>query len=330
MKVPIPEITAKMTDVLRKKGIAEADIPFVVEMYLGGELQGHESHGLASFPGFAKTDFSGLEEPVVLKEAAAFFMLDAKSNSGNVLGRRLADEALGRAQKQIIGVSVVKNMDSWLRPGAIAEYVANKGFVAVVINHGGGAFIAPPGGYDPTTGTSPIAYGVPTADGPLVVDMATSMRARGVVRLANKYGTELPPDMFYDSEGNITTDPKKVWSVMPFGGHKAFSLALLIEILCGSLVGMDMMVSSKSAESFGNKTPERGALIFVIDPQQTTDLGEFKRANSELISKIKATRPLQGKEIRIPGDHARIALNTKKAEGFMEIPDELWDEIKGL
>ena len=68
-------------------------------------------------------------------------------------------------------------MDSWLRPGAIAEYIADQGYLAVVTNSGGGTAVAPPGGFDPVLGTNPIAYGIPTTDGSLVVDMATAKLA---------------------------------------------------------------------------------------------------------------------------------------------------------
>jgi LDH2 family malate/lactate/ureidoglycolate dehydrogenase len=196
MKVSISEVTAKMKSVLQTKGYAEADIPFVINMYLGGELRGHTSHGLASFVSFAQREPEANEDPVVLKETHALFALDAKGANGNVIGKRAADEAVKRAKAEGVGTVFIKDMDSWLRPGAIAEYIAEEGYVAIVTNSGGGTHVSPPGGFDPTLGTNPIAYGIPTAHEPLVVDMATSQHAWGEVRLANKYGTPLPPDSF--------------------------------------------------------------------------------------------------------------------------------------
>lgn len=330
MQIEISEITAKMKAVLKAKGYADTDIPFLIDMYLGGELRGHTSHGLASFPGFVKGQSTAAEQPQVVKSTDAFFMLDAKGSNGTLLGKRGADEAITRARKQVIGFSMIKHMDSWLRPGAIAQYIAEQGFLAIVVNSGGGAAIAPPGGFDPVAGTNPIAYAIPTQDGPLVVDMATSKRAWGQVRLANKYGTDLPQDTFYDSEGNVTLDPKEAWSVMSFGEYKGFSLALLFEIMCGSLIGMDMMVESTSGNEFGQKMPERGAFILVVDPRQTTGLDNFKKANSEYIQKIKATRPRKNEQIRIPGEQAGHEQAAKLKEGILDVPDELWKEIKNL
>jgi L-2-hydroxycarboxylate dehydrogenase (NAD+) len=329
-KVAISEITDKMHSVLRTKGYAEADIPFIINMYLGGELRGHTSHGLASFVVFAQNEPKTHEEPVILKDTHALLAIDVKGASGNVIGRRAADEAIKRAKQEGVGIAIIKSMDSWLRPGAIAEYVADQDLVAIVINSGRGSAIAPPGGYDPVTGTNPIAYGIPAEAGSLVVDMATSKQAWGQVRLANKYGTDLPANTFYDNEGNVTVDPEKAWSVMPFGEYKGFSLALMIEVLCGSLVGMPMMIQSTAKNSFGGQHPNTNAMIIVIDPAHTTGLAEFKQSNSELVSKIKATRARQGEKVRIPGEQAANNKSSHLKQNFIEIPDEVWEEIVAL
>jgi LDH2 family malate/lactate/ureidoglycolate dehydrogenase len=329
MKVPIADITAKMTEALQNKGYTETDIPFLIEMYMGGELRGHSSHGLTSFPGFVREDYSGLEEPEVIKSTQAFFMLDAKGHPGAIVGKRAADEAIQRAKQQVIGFSMIKDMDAWLRPGAVAQYIADQGFVAMVSNNASAA-VAPPGGFDPVAGTNPIAYALPTQDGPLVVDMATAKCARGNVRLSNKHGTDLPADSFYDSDGNVTLDPSKAWSVMPFGGYKGFALAFLVEAMCAGLTGMDMFVENTAKNTFGQKMPMRGASILVIDPAQTVGLDAYKQATTEYIRKIKATRPRRGEHIRIPGDESAALRSTRLNGTVLDIPDQLWEEIQKL
>jgi LDH2 family malate/lactate/ureidoglycolate dehydrogenase len=332
MKVKIKEIKSQMAKALKAKGFVGADADFLIEMYLGGELRGHISHGLASFPGFIKEDWSKLPEPEVIKETNALFMIDAKSNPGAIVGKKAADEAIKRAKKETVGTAIIKNMDSWLRPGAIAQYIAEQGFITLVVNDGGGASIAPPGGYDPVLATNPIAYGIPTTHEALVVDMATSKRAWGEVRLANKYGTDLPENTFYNDKGEITLDPKEAHSVMPFGEYKGFALALFIEVLCGSTLGMDNMFIDTNAagSSFGVKLQDRGGFILVIDPSQTAGSLNFKAANTKLISKIKSTRTLDSQTIRIPGEEAGQLQKHRLEADEIDIPDELWKEIKNI
>ncbi|QQS18111.1 Ldh family oxidoreductase [Candidatus Saccharibacteria bacterium] len=332
MKISISTLKEVMTNALRAKEYSDADIPFIIDMFLGGELRGHVSHGLASFSGFIAQDFSGLSAPEVLAETQAVFIIDAKSHSGNIVGKRAADEAITRAKKAIVGTALVKNMDSWLRPGAIAEYIARQGYFAIVMNDGGGSGVAPPGGYDPVVSTNPIAYAIPTEKEPLVVDLATAKRAWGQVRLANKYGTELPEDTYYDTSGQITRDPKLAHSVMPMGDYKGFALALMIEILCGSLVGMEnMFVDTKgNGSQFGRKMMERGGIILVIDPRQTSGNINFKQANTTLLERIHATNALFGETIRIPGEKAGELAKQRTDANEIDIPRELWEEIKNL
>jgi L-2-hydroxycarboxylate dehydrogenase (NAD+) len=330
VKVSISELKAKMTDVLVKKGYSKDDIPFVINMYLGGEQRGHTSHGLASFVSFAQSEPEEHEKPVVLKDTHALFALDAKGASGNVIGKRAADEAVKRAKAEGVGTALIHDMDSWLRPGAIAEYIADQGYMAIVINSGGGTSVAPPGGFDPTLGTNPIAYGVPTADEPLIVDMATARHAWGQVRLANKYGTPLPPDAFYDEKGNTTREGKEAYSVKAFGDHKGYALALMIEVMTGSLVGVPMMIESTAGSTFAGKLPRRGGVIMAFDPANMVDPEEFKKQNSELLAKIQSSQALSGEEIRIPGVEAGKRKAASEASQTVDIPDELWEEIKGL
>ncbi|MBP7837134.1 Ldh family oxidoreductase [Candidatus Saccharibacteria bacterium] len=330
MKVSVKEIEQKLQRVLESRGYSPEDVSFIIDMYLGGELSGHSTHGLADFASFASEDYSGLDEPEILKQTAALYMVDAKSNPGVIIGKKAADEAMKRADNEVVGVSLIKNMEIWRRPGGIAKYIAEKGYLAIVMNDAAGAAMSPPGGSDPTLGTNPIAYGIPLGDSPLVVDLATSKKAWGQVRLANKYKTDLPPDSFYDYGGNITIDPKKAHSVLPFGDYKGYALALLIEILCGSLLGKAMMITDSAKDKFGVTTPDRVGAIFVIDPRQTVGLEQFSKANSDLIVRIKSSSALSGKTIRIPGEQAGKLEAEAREKDEVDLPDTLWAEIKAI
>ncbi len=329
MQVSIPELKAKMTSILTKKGYAKDDIPFIINVYLGGELRGHTSHGLTSFAAFVQGELEAHDEPVVLKDTHALLALDAKGASGNVIGKHAADEAIKRAKAEGVGTVLIKDMDSWLRPGAVAEYIAEQGYLAVVINSAGSS-VAPPGGFDPILGTNPIAYGIPTTGEPLVVDMATSQHAWGEVRLANKYGTPLPPDAFYDEQGNITRDGKKAYSVKAFGGYKGFALGMLVAVMSGSMTGVPMMIKNTGKNAFGGKTPLRGATVIVLDPANMVDPDEFKKQNSKLLASIQNSQALPGEKIRIPGVEASRRKAVNEASGTMEISNELWKEIESL
>ncbi len=148
-----------------------------------------------------------------------------------------------------------------------------------------------------------------------------------MVRLANKYGTPLPDNTFYDAAGNITTDPTAADAVLPFGDYKGFALALWNEVATGALLGMPMMILNDAGNNFGEKIPDRGAYILVIDPAQTVGLTEFKTRVSEYIGKILATQPLPDQKIRIPGQEAMQKARKALQNDQLELPEELWQEL---
>src|SRR5207249_156967 len=129
--------------------------------------------------------------------------------------------------------------------GATAYYAllaAREGLIGIALTNSPPA-MAPWGGRDPLFGTNPIAIAAPTDGDPLVIDMATSLVAKGRIVLAQQAGqTEIPAGWALDSEGRPTRDAAEALkgTVTPLGGHKGSGLALMIDLLCGALAGAAM------------------------------------------------------------------------------------------
>ena len=100
--------------------------------------------------------------------------------------------------------------------------------------------VAPWGSASPFFSTNPLSFGVPAGEErPVVIDMATSVSARGKIILAAKNGTEIPLGWAVDEEGNDTRDPSAALKgvLLPFGGHKGYAVAVMVEVLSGLLSG---------------------------------------------------------------------------------------------
>src|SRR3546814_1422081 len=64
--------------------------------------------------------------------------------------------------------------------------------------------------------TNPIAIAVPAAGRPpLILDLATSVASLGKILAATRAGQSIPEDWGLDSEGQPTTDPAAVKTLMP-------------------------------------------------------------------------------------------------------------------
>jgi L-2-hydroxycarboxylate dehydrogenase (NAD+) len=327
MRVEIDLIRKTLEKKLVDRGMNTSDARMVADEYLEGELQGKYSHGLVAFPSVVGKIHNDQKEAKIIKKTEALVFVDAGENFGVVVGRQVASELMEMAKRQGIAVGLIKNMTTWLRPGTLARVIAEGGFVGIVINTGGSPMVAPPGGYEPVIGTNPMGIGIPTQGAPIVVDMATSKRAWGVVKVAEKAGRDLPEETFYDASGKFTINPKKAYSVASFGDYKGFSIGLVIEMLCGSLLGMPMGLNQLASDY---RSLARGAMVLVIDPN-LVDVNAFKKANSELTERIEKTKKVKkGEEILVPGERSARRRENNFKNKYLDVEEGLWKEIEEL
>jgi L-2-hydroxycarboxylate dehydrogenase (NAD+) len=328
MKVKIGDIRKTLVTIILAKGKFfqhEADI--LANDFLNGELQGKNSHGLTAFLAFVPILGEERQKFEILKETDAFLYVEAHKNFGAIVGRQVTDMLLEKAKIQGSATAIIRNMKSWLRPAIISQYIADHDCLSIVVNTAGPPMVAPPGGKEPVIGTNPIGIGIPSDNMPTVVDMATATRAWGEVRDAKRFHHELPPNSFIDQNGTVTLDPDCAHAAIPFGGYKGFGLGLLIEILGGSLADMPMGKGDPH-ESYYTRT--RGAAIFVINPEFTVGAKKFKKENKSFIDSIRNSPPASNIKVTIPGDRAIFNRNKHIKEGYIDIDEYLWKEIKNL
>lgn len=324
VKLKISVIRRALETTLTKRGLSKRQAKTLANEYLEGELQGKPSHGLIALSGLLNKPFQKPLPIKIIKQTKALVYLEAHQNHGILVAEKAVPLVIKMTQKQGVGLVLVRNMKSWLRPGLLAQKIAHKNLIAIVFNNGGPPHTAPPGGFDPLLATNPVGIGIPTQKEPILVDMATSKRAWGEVRLAKANITKLPKDSYYDQKGKITHVPEKAYSALPMGGYKGFSLSLLIEILTGSLVDMTMGVDKHKKDYQAT----RGAFILAVNPQESTSLSNFKQANSKLIKEIKSSKKHKGiKEIFIPGEKALKTKQQNLNKGYLTIDEKLWQQI---
>ena len=165
-------------------------------------------------------------------------------NAKKKLGQAVAWEAIDRcielAEKHGSGTVSVDNAFHYLWGGGYVMEAAKRGYIAVTNCTASLAEVVPFGGSYPTLGTNPHSWGFPTTDAvgfPIVIDWATSVIAMGRVQQFQREGKQLPPHAAVDKDGNSTTDPNAAVSLVPFGAHKGYGLALMNEIVAAFIGG---------------------------------------------------------------------------------------------
>lgn len=92
-----------------------------------------------------------------------------------------------------------------------AKQLAEQGLVGVVLSQSP-EYVAPHGATEPIFGTNPIAIGVPSQQGSVVVDMATSAASWFGLVEADRAGQTVPDDIGFDVHGQPTTDPAAIYN----------------------------------------------------------------------------------------------------------------------
>src|SRR5258708_18647120 len=96
-----------------------------------------------------------------------------------------------------------------------------------ITSSSGEPVVAPWGGTRAFLTNNPVAIAAPCGDEPVVIDMATSVAARGQILLAARTGRAIPDNWAVDENGDPTTDPKNALAGSARPMARAQSLSFL-------------------------------------------------------------------------------------------------------
>jgi LDH2 family malate/lactate/ureidoglycolate dehydrogenase len=143
------------------------------------------------------------------------------------------DACMAMADEHGSGTVMVDEAFHYLWGGGYVIHAARQGYIAYTQCTAALAEVVPFMGEFPTLGTNPHSWAFPTQDllgYPICVDWATSSVAMGRVQQLAREGKDLPPGAAVDKKGKETRNPAEAAALLPFGGHKGYSLALINEL----------------------------------------------------------------------------------------------------
>ncbi len=297
------------TEVFKHAGVSAAKAKIVAESLVHADLRGIESHGLSRMPIYVKRIEAGLiervEEPQLVMQEGAAALIDGKNQLGAVVGLMALEQAVKLARQTGIGFVGVRHSNHFGTCSYYAERAISQGLILLVLTNAPEA-MAPSGGILPFLGTNPIAVGIPAGQEPaFLLDMATSVTARGKIVMAAKKGEAIPADWAIDQNGIPTTKPEQalLGSLLPIGGAKGYGLAMFIDLLCGLLTGAAFGPGVKSLYDNWEHPQNIGHIFLVIDIQKFLPLPLFQQNMDEYIRQVKKGPKKEGtSEILIPGE----------------------------
>jgi LDH2 family malate/lactate/ureidoglycolate dehydrogenase len=180
---------------------------------------------------------------------------------------------------------------------------ANK--VGIVMANAASA-MSPWGGAEPFFGTNPLSIAVPSDAGaaPVVLDMSSTMVARGKIRRAARQKQAIPEGWAFDASGAPTTDPAAALAgtLSPIGGPKGYGLALMVDVLAGLLSGSQYGPAIRTFHQLEGPTGV-GAFMVAIDIGRFMPPATFAEIFRNYLASIKAVRKAPGTDrIYLPGE----------------------------
>ena len=305
------------------RGIAynDEEARIIADHAIDAALCGYEYSGLAKILNIPEHHrFQRPRGPIkVLRETEVSTLLDGGNNVGMLVMYHATRAAIEKATSR--GVVIIGVTNSWMsgRSAYYVEMIAKANLVGIH-TAASARSVAPFGGARPALGTNPIAFGMPSSRGPIVVDMGTSAFMGTDLAYRERLGQLLPEGVAIDEEGRPTRDPAlaRLGALLPFGGYKGFGLAFIVQAF-GVLAG--------SALDPGK---DDGYLFVVFKPDLLVGLEDFKNQVSELIDRIKATPRQPGvDEIRIPGERGFRCRKRMLLEGI-EIDRAVYEALGTL
>jgi len=239
---------------LTAHGCDEANAAAVTDTISRAERDGAASHGLFRLPGYIASlqsgKVNGRNRPRVSDRAPAVLHVDGDGGYAPVAHRVLAAPLADAAKAQGVALVAVTNTHHFSALWAGVELLAEQGVAALACVSFKPA-LPPAGGVKPLYGTNPMAFAWPRPGRePVVFDQASAVMARGEVMIAARDGHALPPGVGIGPDGAPTTDPDEVLkgALLPFGGYKGASIAMMIELLAGPLIGECLSVEAAETD----------------------------------------------------------------------------------
>src|SRR3984957_655839 len=330
-------VAAFIHDALAAVGLPEADAAKVAELMTEADLTGADAPGIFRLPQYVRRiragGFNTKPRITVTKTAAATALVDGDNGMGHLVVSRAADTAIALARAAGIGWVGVRRSNHAGTAGLYAAMPVEHGMIGLYAAVANANHMAVWGGAELLLGTNPLGIAVPSGNGAVVLDMATTVVSYGTVKKYALAGEDMPEGWLIDTAtGGPLTDPKRSAAglLLPIGGYKGSGLAIMLGLLGGVLngaaFGRDVIDFNYNDDGATNT----GHFMVAIDIARFVPLATFTAETDRHLADLRASKRLPGVDhIRSPGDRRRECRAERLREG-VPLPAALLAQLDKL
>src|SRR5437868_4308495 len=327
-RVPIAAVRALIEDALTAAGLPREDAAVCARLMGEADLTGADAHGVFRLPQYMRRlkagGFNKHPNITVTRSAPATALVDGDNAMGHLVMSRAAETAAALARETGVAWVGVRRSNHAGPAGLYAEMPAAQGMIGLYSAVANANHMAVWGGADSLLGTNPLAIGVPSGAGPMVLDMATTVVSYGTVKNYALQGKPMQPGwMVNTATGEDIIDAKKSAEglLLPIGGYKGSGLAIMLGLLAGPLnraaFGRDVVDFNADDASETNT----GHFIIALDIARFLSVAEYTAEVDRHIRELKESKRLPGvDEIRMPGERRRQCREERMRNGVPLAP----------
>ena len=323
MKIALSELQDLTKKAILKYGYSEDESKIIFDMLMYAQLRGN-NQGIIKLIGRGLPKSKDAKTPTIEKETPTTALINCNQTMEAIAMEQAVKLAVDKAKK--MNIAIVGTHNGSGSSGAIGHWsrkVAEAGLIGITMSSYPLGSIPPYGSYEPLFCTNPIAWGIPTKYEPIVLDMASAAMAYYGLLEAKTAGKQVSANIGLDKNGNETTDPTEILegATKSFdNGFKGAGLALMVQIIGGSLVGADF--------NKGN-TVNDGNIVIAINPEGLVGNNFFLNQVMEIKNAMKNAKKLPGvDEIMVPGERGDRIKEEILKSGEIEVEDNLLSELK--
>ena len=312
---PLREWIAKL---LVKKGMFAVEAEMVADRLVEADLRGIHSHGSRALPRYIQAIDDGNIDPrastVTVCDTPAMAVIDGNKGMGHVASTKAMQLAIKKAKEVGTGTVAVTRSQHY---GAASVYVLlaiQDDCIGYSTTSTAYPTVAAYGSQQAAVANNALAWGVPSRSGPpFVLDMACAEASWGKIETRKLYGMPLPEGWALNADGQPTTDPSTVKTLLPAAGARGFGLAFLCSVLAGPLVGRKMPIRKKRDPYLEGSEH----FFYAIDPTKFGDLDKFHSELGLASTEIRGLAPADGfDKVRLPGELEHERAEYWRTEGI--------------
>lgn len=345
----LDQLHRQTTAVLQAWGMTQERAGRTARLMCQADLLGVDSHGISMLPTYeAKLQAGTLHigaVPTVVRQFGATAVIDGGAGLGHPAGELGMQTAMELADQHGVGVAIVTNSHHFGAAGAYARLALERDMIGMVCSSATHPILVPTGARAPALGTNPLALAAPGANGDaFVLDMATTTVAANKVKVYDYYGKPLPAGWVVNGDGQPITESGEAmeWifkqtlgGLTPLGGapdmgsHKGYGLAMMIQILGGTLAA-----ASFPAKLHANRKPgdpdNVGHFMLALNPAVFREPDAFQQDLSETLDHLRGMEPVNADTaVLVAGDPENAMARQRTQEGI-PLSEALLGQLRAL